>query len=71
MIRAKRVCHPSAAREPPAGTRFKAGRRPAVEASLFNCVDVKIDIPKYKSVQLTRDNNINWPGSKEDPGSGL
>jgi hypothetical protein len=27
---------PSEAREPPAGTRFKAGRRPAAEASMYN-----------------------------------
>ena len=38
---------------------------------MFNCAKVEINIPKYKSVLLNWDNNINWPGSKEDPGSGL
>ena len=33
---AQRAYNPSEAREPPAGTRFKAGRRPAAEASNNN-----------------------------------
>ena len=33
--RAKRVCHLSEVRQLPAGTRFKAGRRPAAEAKTF------------------------------------
>ena len=36
MCRAKQDLNPSVARKPPAGTRFKAGRRPAVEASDYN-----------------------------------
>ena len=32
---AQRAYNPSEAREPPAGTRFKAGRRPEAEASIY------------------------------------
>ena len=36
------ILRPSEASQPPAGTRFKAGRRPAAEASKHNIKNVKI-----------------------------
>ena len=34
------ILKPSEASQPPAGTRFKAGRRPAAEASVYNVDDM-------------------------------
>ena len=61
---AQRAYNPSEAREPPAGTRFKAGHRPAAEASNNNnklglsCAKLRSSCAKrtgYKEVELIFD----------------
>ena len=48
----KLVMRTSEAREPPAGTIFKAGRRPAAEASYNNVLDCRMIFVNWKRQSL-------------------